>query len=318
MTNHLYASVNGCSSILAVNVSDSYSAPTASATVTCLSSSLDVGDHINIDLGYSGNHGQVFSGYVKAVTRQESPNQYEITAANAMVRAVDYFIASKNPSEPLSYYNISAEALIGKLMALAGVPYSGGHVGFTFATAGYPVEVNLTSVYDFSKMIADLVAWHIYADTGGTVRFVNMPPFPNGGGSVATLGNTNILNVGYLRSDRDLRNRVVVYGTEGVYAEASASSPYLPSGFHKTVVIAAPNVIDTNAMASATAGYNLAKLNRLTIGGSVSIIGDPGISCRDDVTVNKSDIGMSGQFFVYGCEHDWGREGYKTNLDLRQ
>lgn len=319
MANQLYGNVTGCSSLISVNVSDSHNAPTSSATVIALGCSLDVGDQITVDIGYTGSHDVVFTGYVKSISRSESPHQYEITAANKMIRAVDFFIASSNPSKPYSKYNISAEGLVGDLMAMAGLTnYSSGSSGFVFATKGVPVEVNLASSYDFSKFVADTIAWSLWADKDGVVHFKDRPPFPSGGSSVATLSNNNILNVSYLRSDRDLRNRVVVYGRDGVFGEAKASSPFLPSGFYKTVVIAAPHIIDTVSMANATAGYNLAKLNRLTIGGSVSVIGNPSINCRDNVTVNKSDIGMSGTFYVYGCEHEWGKDGYKTNLELRQ
>jgi hypothetical protein len=111
---------------------------------------------------------------------------------------------------------------------------------------------------------------------------------------------------------------VVVYGTEGVYAKAQASSPYLPGGFYKSVVFASPQLIQTTAMAQSVANYNLAKLNRLTIGGSASIVGDSSISCRDCVTVSKGDIGMTGQFYVYGLEHSWSKSGFTTNMELRK
>ena len=320
MANQLYASITSCSGLRSITVSDSHNSATSSATIICETCSLDVGSEVSIDLGYSSNHDVVFTGYVKNIQRSQSPTLYEITCANKMIRAVDYFMVSSNPEQPFSRSNITAQALIRDVMEEAGLTnYAGSSTGFTFATKGTPVEVNLTSAYDFCKFIADLLAWHIYADNTGKVHFVNRPPFPDGGeSSVATLDDSNLIAVSYGRSDRDLRNRVVVYGREGVYAEASEASPYLPAGFYKSVVIAAPTVIDDQGMAQSTADYNLEKLNRLTIGGSATIIGDSTILCRDCVTVNKSDIGMTGIFYVYGCEHDWSQEGFKTNLDLRQ
>lgn len=319
MANILYQSVSGCSNVISVNVSDSHSAATATATVVCLSSSLDIGDSISINLGYTGNHQRVFSGYVKQINRSQSPTQYEITCANAMIRAVDFFLVSTNPSTPFSRQNIKAEDLVGDLMAEAGLTnYDGDNSSFTFMTQGEPLEVNLTSVYDYCKFIADILAWHIYADDDGQVHFLNRLPFPNGDSSVASLNGDDMISASFFRSDRDLRNRVVVYGRGGIYAEAKSSSPYLPSGFYKSVVIAAPQVISTQGQAQSAANFNLSKLNRLTIGGTLSIVGNPAISARSCVNVSRSDIGMSGQFYVYGCEHDWSKEGYKTNLDLRQ
>lgn len=319
MINRLYINVTGCSQIQNVGVSDAHSAPAATATINCLSSSLDVGDYVEIDLGYTTNHNRVFAGYVKSIQRSQSPTMYEISCASVMVRAVDYFLVSNNPTNPYSKENISAEDLISDLMDFAGLTNQDfDSPGFTFATRGTPVEVNLVSIYDYCKFIADIIAWSIWADQDGVVHFASRPPFPSGGVSVATLDNTNLLNVSYWNSDRDLRNRVVVYGAEGIYATAEADSPYLPNGFHKSIAVAAPTVITSQSMADRSADYNLALLNRLTIGGSATIIGDSTITCRDNVTVNKSDLGMTGDFYVYGIEHDFSKDGYKTNLDLRQ
>jgi hypothetical protein len=319
MADHLYASVTGCSNLLNISVSDSHGAPTSSAVVQCTTSSLDVGDAVSISLGYNGSGNRVFAGYVKNVQRSQSPTIYEITCANAMVRALDFFIVSDNPLAPYSRENISAEDLVGELMAMAGLTnYSGSSSSFTFATNGTALEVNLTSVYDFSKFVADLLAWHVYADDNGKVWFKNRPPFPQGSdSSVATFGDSSLLNASYWRSDRDLRNRVVVYGAEGIYAEAQASSPYLPSGFYKSVAVASSNMITSQSMANTIATYNLAKLNRLTIGGTITTFGNSSVNCRDCVTVNKSDIGMSGKFYVYSIEHLWSKDGFTTQMDLR-
>ena len=319
MANQLYASVTGCSSIYNISVSDNHTAPTSQATIQCDGTSLGIGDHVTIDLGYSGNHNRVFSGYVKNITQQQAPTKYEITCANAMIRAVDYFLVSTNPDTPFTRENITAEDLIGDLMAECGLTnYDGGSTGFTFQTNGEPLEVNLTSIYDYCKFIANIVAWHIYADDDGVIHFADRPPFPQGSdGTVATLSQSNCLTASYFTSDRDLRNRVVVYGAPGIYAEASAESPYLPAGFFKSVVIATP-ILTTLGLAQDTANYNLNLLNRLTIGGSATAIGNPAISCRSCVTMNHSAVGATGKFYVYGCEHSWGQEGYTTTVDLRK
>ena len=319
MTNKLYASIAGCSEISAISVTDSHSSPTSTATIQCVTTTLDVGNAISIDLGYVSSHSNVFSGYVKSVQRTEAPDQYEITCAGAMIRAVDYFIASDNPEEPYRKTNITAEAVVGDLMAMAGLTnYDGATSYFTFATKGDGLEVNLVSAYDYSKFIADLIAWHVYADSTGKVWFKKRNPFPQDGDvSVATLDNSNLLNVSYWRSDRDIRNRVVVYGSEGVYATAQASSPYLPTGFYKSMAVGAPRVITTQETAQLSADYNLALLNRLTVGGSATIIGNSALACRSCVTVNKADIGMTGLFYIYGIEHSWNKEGYQVQLDFR-
>ena len=318
MSNQLTATATGCSGLIGITVSDSYTAPTSSAVIQCTSSSLDVGDAVSVSLGFNGSNNRVFAGYVKNVQRSQQPTLYEITCANAMIRAVDFFIVSDSPLTPYSRSSIKAETLVGQLMAMAGLTnFSGGSTSFTFATAGTPLEVNLTSVYDFCKMIADLLAWHIFADDNGKVWFKSRPPFPDGDSSVASFGSSTLLNASFWRSDRDLRNRIVVYGSEGIQAEAKAASPYLPGGFYKSVLVAAPTLITTQGMADQTASFNLAKLNRLTIGGSLTTFGNSSVACRDCVDVSMSAIGMTGQFFVYGIEHSWSKDGYTTTMDLR-
>jgi hypothetical protein len=286
-------------------------------------SGIDVGSAITIYLGYSdlATQNKVFSGYVKNVVKSQSPTIYEITCANAMVRAVDYFIASSDPDSPYSKKNITAEDVVKDLMAMAGLTnYDGDTSYFTFATTDTGIiEVNLVSSYDYSKFIADLIAWHVYADINGRVHFLKRDPFPQVGDvSSLTLDNSNLTDVSYWRSDRDLRNRVVVYGAADVYATAQAASSYLPVGFYKSVAVGAPDVIDNQTMAQMSADYNLVKLNRLTIGGSATIIGDSSIKCRDCVTVNKADIGMTGLWYVYGLEHSFSKDGFKSAMDLRK
>ena len=324
MANRLYYSATGCSNVASISVTDSHSAPTAQASIQCETmSGIDVGSAITIYLGYSdlATQNKVFSGYVKNVVKSQSPTIYEITCANAMVRAVDYFIASSDPDSPYSKKNITAEKVVEELMAMAGLTNYDGHTSyFTFATtANGIIEVNLVSSYDYSKFIADLIAWHVYADIDGQVHFMKRDPFPQVGDvSALTLDNSNLTDVSYWRSDRDLRNRVVVYGAADVYATAQASSPYLPVGFYKSVAVGAPDVIDNQTMAQMSADYNLIKLNRLTIGGSATIIGDSSLKCRDCVTINKSDIGMTGLWYVYGLEHSFSKDGFKTSIDVRK
>jgi len=320
----LFCSATGCSGIISISATDNHGSPTSQATVQCSTvTGIDVGSAMTIYLGYSDiiTQNKVFFGYVKSVQKTEAPFQYELTCAGTMVRAVDYFIASSDPDEPYSKKNITAEAVVHDLMTMAGLTNYDGHTSyFTFATtANGELKVNLVSAYDYSKFIADLIAWHVYADNDGQVHFMKRDQFPQGGDvSVATLDNNNLTDVSYWRSDRDLRNRVVVYGSEDVFATAQAESEFLPAGFYKSMAVGAPDVIDNQTMAQMSADYNLAKLNRITIGGSATIIGDSSIKCRDCVTLDKADIGMTGLFYVYGVEHSMSADGFKTVLDLRQ
>lgn len=319
MASQLSASATGCSDILSITVSDSHSAPTSTAQITCVNTSLGVGDNVTIVMGYVGDTFTAFTGFVKEVEVKEPEKFYTISCANVMIRAIDFFIASSTPTTPYHWSNISAEDLIEEILRLSGLTsFDMDSTSFTFAVHN-PVEVNLTGAYDYAHFLADIIAYNLYADNVGTVHLINRRPYPVGGDtSVATFTNTDVLSADYAVSDRDLRNKVIVYGTGDIHAEASASSPYLPAGYYRTVVVAAPGVIDTQSMASQSATYNLALLNKLTYRLGLSIIGQTGIQARTVVTANLPELGINDDFYVFSVEHSWSRTGYLVNLELRQ
>jgi len=316
----LTATATDCSNILSINVSDSHTAPTSTAQITAVSTTLDIGDSVTIVMGYQGDTFTAFTGFVKDIELKEPEMFYTITCANVMIRAMDYFIAAPSPTQPYTWSNITAEDLIQAVLSLSGLTsFNLDSTSFTFAVHN-PVEVNLTSSYDYAHFLADIIAYNLYADASGTIRLVNRRPYPVGGDTpIATFGNTDVLTASYGVSDRDLRNKIVVYGTGNIVATASASSPYLPAGYYRTVVVAAPGVIDTQSMADQAADYNLDLLNKLTYRLSTSIIGTTGLFARSVVTMNLPELGVSSQdWYIYSIEHNWSRQGYLTNMELRR
>jgi phage protein D len=318
--NKLTATATGCSNIISIVVSDSFTSPTSTAQIICEDTTRDVGDSITIVMGYVGDTFTAFTGYVKEVELKEPEQFYTLTCANVMIRAVDFFIASDTPENPFTRSNITAEDLIQDILEEAGLTsFSMASTSFTFAVHN-PVEVNLTGAYDYARFLSDIIAYNLYADNAGTVHLINRRPYPVGGDtSVATFDSAETISATYTVSDRDLRNKVIVYGTGSIHATASASSPYLPAGYYRTVVVAAPGVIDEQSMANQAADYNLDLLNKLTYKVSISVIGRTGIFARECVDIDLPSIGINNeQFFVYAMEHNWSKGGYVTNLDVRK
>jgi len=316
----LYKSVTGCTGVESLTVTDSHTSPTATAFVIAESTTLDIGDSVTIDAGYVSDHAVLFGGFVKEIQVREPEKLYNITLSNNMIRAVDYYLVSSNPESPFSRQNIAAETLIEQLLAIAGIDdYSSDATSFTFAVSN-PMEVNLTSIYDYCRFIGDILAYHLYCDNNGTAHFINRRPYVMAGDvSVGTIVDTDMLSFLYAYSDNDLRNRVVVYGSEGIYAESKTSSPYLPSDYYKSAAVSAPGVIDTQNMADQAAAYNLDLLNRLTYRCNLTVIGNPLYAVRQVVTVDKSDVtGASDDWYVHGVEHSISKEGYITSLELRK
>jgi hypothetical protein len=313
------ASVTSTSGIQSISVSDSHVAPTATCIVSAVSTSLNVGNSVTVAMGYQGDTFTALTGYVKEIEHKEPEDMYTITIANAMIRAVDFFMASSTPTNPFSRQNISPEHLVRDIMALAGLTsFASDASSFTFAIS-IPVEVNLTPAYDYCKFISDIIAFNLYADNTGTVQFRNRRPYPVGGdASVYTITPAEIVEISYDISDRDIRNKVIVYGSGDIHAEASASSPYLPVGYYRTAVVAAPGVIDSQSMAQQACNYNLDLLNRLTQKLQVTIIGKTGLQARECVTIDVPALGLnSDKWYIYSLEHSISKAGYLTSMELR-
>lgn len=321
MPNRLYATCTNTSNILSVQYSDSHVAPTSTAIVTALSTSLNIGDSATVFIGYVGDNFKCITGYVKNIEHKEPERQYIITIANVLIRAIDYFIASSDPENPFSRQNITAEDLIQDILELSGLTdFDMEATSFTFAIND-PVEVNLTGAYDYAKFLANIIAFTLYADNDGVVHLINRRPYPVGAESADYTFNDEgmMIQSVYDKSDHDLRNKIIVYGTGGIHAEASATSPYLPSGFYRTVVVAAPGVIDSQSMAQQAANYNLEILNRLTQRMEITLVGTTGIVPRTIATVEVPSMGISSaKWYVYSVEHNWSKAGYLTTVELRK
>jgi hypothetical protein len=325
MHKQLYGSVTSTTGLIRINVSQSHGASTANAVVEAIDTDLEVGDTILIDLGYSDDHGIVFSGYVKNVEWSEPERKVTISANDVLIRAADYFLVSADPEAPFSRQNILVTHLAQELLAVCGLNSFVHDDGYFLTLAiRNPVEINLTSIFDYCSFLADLVAYNMYADIAGTIHFVDRKPHPTDDDvSITTLNRGDLTEVNYSVTDRDLRNRIVVYGSAGIFAEAKVRSPYLPdnpdgSPFYKTVCFAASGLLDSYEDALLTAEYNLAKLNRLTRSGQVTTIGNYILQARQCITVVNSEMGMAGKWYIYSLDHSWSRSGYTCSMDLRK
>lgn len=326
----LYASITGLSGITDVSVSTSHASAVAVAVISCITCTANIGDEITVDLGYTTDHGVIFKGYIKQIDRKYPDNSYIITAHDFMTRAVDFFIVSTNPETPFTRTNISAEDLVQDVLELAGLTsFDLDPTGFVFATNS-EAEVDLTSAYDYCNYIADTLTWHLYADETGTIHFVNRKPYVMKAGSPesaqpgfhadvsqGTINDALILDFVFKKSEVDLRNKVVVQGSAGVYAEASAASPYLPAGYYKTVAFGTPLINDTS-YAQQAADYNLIILNRLTQQISMSVVGSHEYMARKTFTVTENISGINEDYYTLMCEHSWSKSGYVCSMELRK
>jgi hypothetical protein len=347
--SYLYCDITKTDKVQSVNISNSHSNSCAQAVFTTNDTSLDIGDSVTIDLGYVDHHHQLFKGYVKQKERKVPDGTYTISCYDKMIRAVDYFIVSSNPDAPWTRDHIEASDLVEDLMSMAGLnDYDGQNTHFDLGI-NTNVEVNLISVYDFCKQIADIVTWSLWCDQDGQIHFRNRKPFVmdgtqytgHGQPGYATDSSTNtpltdkdFIDFTYKRSEKDLRNKIQVYGVTGVSAEAHKAKsldpsivfPYsdpesftqiLPSGFYKTAAVAT-TLIDTDSLAEDCADYNLILLNRIEVGAVCTIVGNPDYDCRQVIAIDEAVTGLTEDWYVYAIQHSFSKSGFTSYLELRR
>ena len=333
---YLDADITNTSDILSINVTQSHDAACSVSTFTCVNTTLDVGDYIEVKVGFDGSTSTVFKGYVKQINRNIPDNTYDITAHDVMTRAVDYFIVGTNPEKGYVYRNITAHALIQTVLQMAGLSsFDFDNTYFTFGIEN-DVEVNLVSSYDYSRMISDIIAWKVWATMNGVIKLKNRKPYPMDGASgqpgdvadtpIKTITDSSIYKINYGFHERDLRNKMVVYGVENLYKESKkatsldpATGSYrqiLPSGYYKASVLASP-LIDDGGFAQKACNYNLALYNKLTYELNMTIEGDPDLESKKTVTISSTKGGVSGDWYIYQLEHSWSSSGYVTNMLLK-
>ena len=342
----LYADVTGISNIESITVSTSHSASTATAQIVTSNKTVNIGDHITIDIGYESNHAKVMQGYVKNISRIIPNDLYTILVKDDLIRATDFFIVPTNPDDSFKRSNITAESLVQQVIALAGLTdFAYDATSFTFATkAGNEVEVKLTTSYDFCKMIGDLLTWHLWCDNTGQEHCENRKPFVMTGETSQPgdttderlpsaafnngneLDNTTILNARYLESDRDLRNRVVVHGSTGIYSEDSSVTSWnpiteameqiLPVDFYKSMALVS-HFIDNQSMANKSTEYNLNLYNKLTVGAQITAEGNPAYLARNIMDINHPELSLEDNWYIFQADHSWSRNGYTMELELR-
>lgn len=336
----LYVNIPDVTGIENVNISESYGQTSAVATVTCTATNLVLNSPISIDCGYNDNHQVIFTGRVKNVTRSRAEGTIKLTCRDILIDASDLFMVADDPENPWQRSNISAEDLVGDLLAEAQITNYYPHVPMNFTYGlNAPAEFNLISVMDAIGQITRTLVWHVYADPT-YVHFTDIKPYYRTGAQkdteYGTGGHTDdiishklctdgsladedvkkiIETIDYVYSDEQLRNKVKVFGRDNLMEEASEPSPYLPSEFYKTAVIASP-LIDSNDMASKAAWFNLRLYNRLTENANLQCLGDPTIQARQFVKISDTKTGISGKWFIETANHVLSADGYSLRLGL--
>ena len=299
--------------VIAIEYNDGFKTPITKLQFETTEATIDwLGKGIDVSLTRDALSEEVFSGYVENVSYTEMPGTYEITCSNELIKARNHWIVMGDIDSFWTRENIAAETLIGDLLAEAGLTnYNGDVSSFTFGTNG-PVEFNLLSVMDAIDQLNNILAYSIYMD-GDTIRWSQTFPVPSG---APLYTYTDFMSIVKSVQTKNLRNKVVAFGKDGIYAEASAVSPYLPEGFYQTAIVSS-QLIDTQGMASSAVNYNLQLYNKLGQELKVEIEGDPRVKVRDTVHITYSPLSIDEDWFVYSVRQSFA-DTFTTSLTLRK
>lgn len=319
----LLQTIPNVTGVTAITVTEAFNSATSQAIIECFDTSLSLGDAIGFNMGFSGDSGKIFQGYVRLIETELVGAKNRIVCEDELAKASDFFMASSDPQAPFTRKNIDTGDLIKDILAEAQITdfQDDSSLSVTWGTEG-EVVFNLVTSWQAAKSIIDALAWHLFADRSGTVHLSEAKPYDDNSPAISftwNISTNNILQINHSRSTERLRNRIVVYGREGVTATASAVSPFLPSGFFKTAVLAS-QLFDTNSLAQTVADANLPLFNRLTESLTLIVEGDFQIEPRKWVAVTVVDAPISmdvtGNWFIYQVEHRIDSNGYMCNVTL--
>lgn len=320
MTIDLDASVTGVTGLKSVEFREGMSQATATVEVVCTAHSLSVGDSVDVTLM---GESVMVGGFVRKIIERKPQFDYVISIQDILSRALDYFIVSDDPNDAYEAINIKAEDLVEVMLDMAGLTLTQKDVTiFTYGTAD-PVKINLVSSWSMIETINRVTGFITYADADGLIRFVERPPYVTASDTVSvhsfTTGSGDIIEIDYTRSTSGLCNRIVVYGASGsnIFYTAQAVSPYLPSGFYKSIVVAHP-LIDSMATAIGTANVNLAIFNRLTETVTLRALGSAVRRAREIVDITESFTGLTSatKWLVFDVRHTLAEAGFESNYTL--
>ena len=299
--------------VVSLTYSDGFKVPISKVRFETDEASVDwLGKDVTLSLTNEDDTEEVFVGYVDDVNQSDFINQYEVTCSNILSRARNHWLVTNSLETFWERSGIQAEDLVEDLLNEAGITdYEGQTSMFTFGTQG-PVQFQLLSVMDAIDQLNNILAYSIYMD-GSTVKWYQKFPTP---GDVASQTLSSFIRIAETIETRNLRNKVVVFGKNGIYAEASAVSPYLPTDFYQTAIVSS-ELIDTKSMASSSADYNLTLYNKLGRQLRVDIEGNPSLKVMDTVHVTHTPLGIDEKWFVYSINHEFGTT-FTTTATLRR
>ncbi len=160
---------------------------------------------------------------------------YVVTCQDDSKRLTDYFIDDQYTID----YPSTAKYWIVKFLTEAGVSYN-FNVSGNGSALSENTTLGITSAYDAILQLLQLSGWYFYFDADNVCQIGKL----NTGTLTTTFQGDEVLKIGYVKNDKLLRNRAVVWGTSDkdgnwIFADTSKITAWnRDAGDYRTVVYA--------------------------------------------------------------------------------
>jgi len=226
--------------------------------------------------------GKYFIGSVEKIAPDGT---YLIAAQDNSKRLQDYFIKD---TYLIDYFS-TARFWIEKFLDEVGLSYT-----FTTTESGgilsNNTQLGIASAYDTIIQLLQISGWYIYFDANGTAIIGAKEVDTK---IAETIQTEEIINLTINQHDRDLRNRVVVWGNANpntgaqIFADVSVITPWNYSIKDKRTVVIANHNIDSYSAAYSIANLALNEFSKITHIKTVEIVGAIDVSIGDYVMIDS-------------------------------
>jgi hypothetical protein len=315
MIDELTATVSFCTSVQAIDISESWNAAARTFRVVTKATSAVPGALCSVAMGVNSSSGQVI-GYIDAVEYDHKAKLYTVSGRDMMRRAIEYFLVNDENGDP-EYATVGVDAGLEcqNLLNIAGLALGSTDTLGYVLKAGVPFSV--TSVWDAVQSIMAIGQWRAYCSTGGIIYISSNRVTP--GTPIAILVDSQyVTELVYSQSSKDTINRVVVTGEEGIYAIAIEPSSPIP--WAKTAYIHR-EFIDSEQLAQDIADLNLSLYSGLTEELQLRVFGYEEVHVGDTVEIvetSPSPVGIEGNWVVFSLDRQMNENGLFSTFVFRR
>lgn len=260
-------------------------------------------------------NGDKIAEYNIASAEETLPNiVYEVSCQDDSKKLTDYFI----DEQYLINYSSTCKYWIEKFLNEAGVSYN-IYASGNGSELSDNTTLGVSSAYDAIIQLMQMSGWYFYFDENNVCQIGSLDV---DGENIETFNDEQILKIGYLKNDKMLRNRVVVWGAADnngnwIFADTSTITAWnRPDGDYRTTVYT-NSAIKTFGIAYNLAYKILNEFSKTLPEGHLQVT-----DSHSNVTLGKRITGTTSQLSISGMvthiQVNMSSEGLTSTYTLDQ